>query len=134
MQILVASDVDNPLTGPNGAAAVYGPQKGASPAQVAQLDAALAHWADVVAEVTGADHVNDPGAGAAGGVGFAAVAVLGATLEPGIELLLELIGSAGAAGRRGPGDHRRRIARRAEPGRQGTGRGGRRRPRGRGAR
>ena len=91
VRILVASDVDNPLTGANGAAAVYGPQKGASPTQVGKLDAALAHWAEVVAAATGADHANDPGAGAAGGVGFAAVAVLGATLRPGIDVVLDLI-------------------------------------------
>jgi glycerate 2-kinase len=87
----VASDVDNPLTGPSGAAAVYGPQKGASPDDVAVLDAALAHWADVVAAATGHDHRDDPGAGAAGGVGFGAVAVLGATLRPGPGVVLDAL-------------------------------------------
>lgn len=91
-EIVVACDVDNPLTGPHGAAAVYGPQKGASPIQVEQLDRALGRWADVVAAATGADHRDQPGAGAAGGVGFAAIAVLGATLRPGIELMLDLVG------------------------------------------
>ena len=90
--IEVASDVDNPLTGPEGAAAVYGPQKGADPDQVRQLDAALAHWADVVAAATGHDHRADPGAGAAGGVGFATVAILGGELRPGAQLMLDQLG------------------------------------------
>ena len=90
--VTVASDVDNPLLGGRGAAAVYGPQKGASPDQVAELDAALAHWADVVEEVTGRVDRNHPGAGAAGGVGFGAVAVLGAGVRSGIDLLLDLVG------------------------------------------
>jgi glycerate 2-kinase len=94
--IEVACDVDNPLTGPEGAAAVYGPQKGADPDQVRVLDAALAHWADVVAAATGHDHRADPGAGAAGGVGFAAVAILGATLRPGAQLMLDQLGFADA--------------------------------------
>jgi glycerate kinase len=90
--VTVASDVDNPLLGERGAAAVYGPQKGASPDQVAELDAALAHWADVVEEVTGRVDRHHPGAGAAGGVGFGAVAVLGASVRSGIDLLLDLVG------------------------------------------
>jgi glycerate kinase len=91
-EVVVASDVDNPLLGPRGAAAVYGPQKGASPADVARLDAALARWAEVVHRATGVDAAGTPGAGAAGGVGFAALAVLGATLRPGIDLILDLVG------------------------------------------
>jgi len=87
----VACDVDNPLTGPSGAAAVYGPQKGATAEEVVVLDAALTRWADVVAAATGHDHRDEPGAGAAGGVGFAAVAVLGATLRPGVELVLDAL-------------------------------------------
>lgn len=89
-RVLVASDVDNPLLGPRGAAAVYGPQKGATTEQVVLLDAALSRWADLVAEVTGQDHRDDPGAGAAGGVGFGALALLGADLEPGVDLVLAL--------------------------------------------
>jgi glycerate kinase len=89
--VVIASDVDNPLLGPRGAAAVYGPQKGASPADVAELDAALARWAQVVRTATGADVADQPGAGAAGGVGFAALAVLRATLRPGIDLVLDLV-------------------------------------------
>ena len=92
--ITVACDVANPLVGPLGAAAVYGPQKGASPQQVAALDGALRGWAELVTAATGVDHSGDPGAGAAGGVGFAAVAVLGARLRPGIELVLDLVGFA----------------------------------------
>ncbi len=91
-EVVVASDVDNPLLGPRGAAAVYGPQKGASPADVAELDAALARWARAVHVATGVDATDRPGAGAAGGVGFAALAVLGATLRPGIDLVLDLVG------------------------------------------
>jgi glycerate kinase len=90
--IILAADVDNPLTGPDGAAKVYGPQKGASPAEVAALDAGLRRWAAVVAAAVGRDWSRTPGAGAAGGVGFAALAVLGATRRPGIELVLDLAG------------------------------------------
>lgn len=92
VELVVASDVDNPLTGPRGAAAVYAPQKGAGPDDVDLLDHALGRWADVVAASTGRDLRSEPGAGAAGGVGFAALAVLGATLRPGIDLMLDLLG------------------------------------------
>jgi glycerate kinase len=91
-EVVVACDVDNPLTGSRGAAAVYGPQKGAGPQDVEVLDSALTHWADLVAEATGADHRDDPGAGAAGGVGFGLIAVLGAVMRPGAELVFELTG------------------------------------------
>ncbi len=99
--VIVACDVDNPLLGPHGAAAVYGPQKGADPDDVALLDAALAHWADVLDAAThprrpGSSVRNTPGAGAAGGVGYAAMAALGAELKPGIELMLDLVGFADA--------------------------------------
>jgi glycerate kinase len=90
-EIVLASDVDNPLYGTHGAAYVYAPQKGASPDEVRVLDDALRRWADVVSAAVGADHANDAGAGAAGGVGFAALAVLGATRRPGIEVVLELV-------------------------------------------
>lgn len=88
VRVLLATDVDNPLTGPAGAAAVYGPQKGASPQDVTALDAALEHLASLIDPVS----ATRPGAGAAGGVGFAALAVLGATSRPGIEVVLELVG------------------------------------------
>lgn len=89
--VVVACDVTNPLLGSNGAAAVFGPQKGASPADVAALDAALGRWADVLSSVVGTDFRDVPGAGAAGGAGFGALAGLGARLEPGIELILSLL-------------------------------------------
>lgn len=90
-EFVLACDVDNPLLGPHGAAAVYGPQKGASPADVALLDDALAHWADRLDAAAGTAARNAAGAGAAGGVGYAALAVLGATMRPGIELVLDLV-------------------------------------------
>ena len=95
-ELVVACDVDNPLTGARGAAAVYGPQKGAGPGDVEVLDTALARWADMVAEATGVDRRTTPGAGAAGGVGFALLAVLGASIRPGAELVFELTGLADA--------------------------------------
>ena len=91
-ELVVACDVDNPLTGGRGAAAVYGPQKGAGPEDVELLDTALTRWADLVARATGRDQRNAPGAGAAGGVGFGLMAVLGATTRPGAELVFELTG------------------------------------------
>jgi glycerate kinase len=92
VQVSVACDVDNPLTGLSGAAAVYGPQKGATGDQVAFLDRALGRFADVVAAATAADRRDAPGAGAAGGIGFAMLALLDAELRRGIELVLELAG------------------------------------------
>jgi glycerate kinase len=92
VRFTVACDVDNPLTGPSGAAAVYGPQKGGSPQDVELLDAALGRFADVVAPTADGDRRDVAGAGAAGGVGFAALALLGADLRPGIDLVLELVG------------------------------------------
>jgi glycerate 2-kinase len=95
VEFWLASDVDNPLLGPSGAAAVYGPQKGASGEDVRLLEAGLARWA-TVAEAAGAGQpsptrmADQPGAGAAGGLGFAALRFLGARMRPGIELLLEL--------------------------------------------
>jgi glycerate 2-kinase len=87
----IASDVDNPLCGPNGASAIYGPQKGADPKKVRTLDGALAHYADVVEKHIGARLRDVPGAGAAGGVGFGFMALAGARLRPGAELVLEAI-------------------------------------------
>lgn len=92
IEVMVAADVDNPLCGPRGASAVFGPQKGASPEQVAQLDEALAHYADVMAATLGEDLRDFPGVGAAGGLGFAARAVLRAGFRPGVELVAELSG------------------------------------------
>ena len=92
IRVVLASDVDNPLLGPSGSAAVYGPQKGATADDVAALDRGLAHWAHLVSAATGTHAAGLPGAGAAGGVGFAAQAVLNATTRPGIEVVLELAG------------------------------------------
>lgn len=86
----VACDVDNPLLGPRGASAVFGPQKGASDDDVADLEAALARWADVVA-ASGEDHRDVSGAGAAGGTGFALLQ-LGAELRPGVGLVADVVG------------------------------------------
>jgi glycerate kinase len=92
VEVVIACDVDNPLTGPSGAAATYGAQKGADAAQIDELDTALGRWADIVTRETGRDLRDAPGAGAAGGVGFAARALLGAELRPGIDLVLDLAG------------------------------------------
>jgi glycerate kinase len=89
--LTIAVDVDNPLYGPLGAAHVYAPQKGADARQVSELDGALQVWADVVERATGKDYRTAAGAGAAGGVGFAAMAVLGARMRSGIEVILDLI-------------------------------------------
>ncbi|PAN01807.1 glycerate kinase [Streptomyces sp. Alain-F2R5] len=100
VELVLASDVDNPLTGPKGAPAVYGPQKGASPQDVETLDAALAHFAKVLegTETVGAraaGYAASPGAGAAGGIGFGAM-LLGARFRPGIEVMLDVLGFAPA--------------------------------------
>lgn len=96
IDVLIASDVDNPLLGPAGAAEVFGPQKGASTSDVETLEQGLGQWSRLVEEVSGRDLAGTPGAGAAGGTPFAALAFLGATIKPGIELILDLIGFADA--------------------------------------
>ena len=91
-RFILASDVDNPLLGPEGAAAIFGPQKGATPADVRALDGALANFVQVLADEIGPRALkaaDAPGAGAAGGVGYAAIAVLAATRRPGIDVVLE---------------------------------------------
>ena len=88
-EMVVASDVDNPLTGPKGASAVFGPQKGATPAMVSALDAGLHNLAEVIRCDLGIDVEQAPGAGAAGGMGAAAMAFLHAELRSGIEIVLE---------------------------------------------
>ncbi|MDR6976392.1 glycerate kinase [Streptomyces sp. 3330] len=101
VELVLASDVDNPLTGPKGAPAVYGPQKGASPDDVEALDAALAHYAKVLESALGskaAEYAAAPGAGAAGGIGYGALLV-GARFRPGIEVMLDVLGFATALGR-----------------------------------
>ncbi|MCN9242690.1 glycerate kinase [Streptomyces sp. RY43-2] len=98
VDLVLASDVNNPLTGPTGAPAVYGPQKGASPDDVRALDAALRHYATVLERAVGpraAEYAVSPGAGAAGGVGYGAL-LLGARFRPGIEVMLDVLGFAPA--------------------------------------
>jgi glycerate kinase len=91
--LVVACDVSNPLLGPNGAAAVFGPQKGATPDQVAFLDARNAAWADALEAEMSRRERDTPGAGAAGGVGFALLAsqdrFRSFALRPGVELVME---------------------------------------------
>jgi glycerate kinase len=93
VRVVLASDVDNPLLGPDGAAAVYGPQKGASADDVAALEAGLARWRDALGAALGTEAwtaADQPGAGAAGGVGYACLAALGAQRRRGIDVVLEL--------------------------------------------
>ncbi|WSM31811.1 glycerate kinase [Streptomyces sp. NBC_01689] len=101
VDLVLASDVDNPLTGPKGAPAVYGPQKGASPDDVAVLDAALGHFTTVLEKAIGARAAEcavAPGAGAAGGIGYGAL-VVGARFRPGIDVMLDVLGFARALDR-----------------------------------
>lgn len=93
-EILAACDVDNPLCGPLGASHVYGPQKGAGPAMVERLDAALRHFGEVIEAQFGIPVLDLPGAGAAGGLGAGLVAFAGAQLRPGVELVAEACGLA----------------------------------------
>ena len=88
----VMCDIDNPLCGARGAAAVFGPQKGADAAMIARLDAGLRHLADVLERDLGVSVADVPGAGAAGGFGAGAAAFFGAQLRPGIEVVLDMIG------------------------------------------
>jgi glycerate kinase len=99
LRLVLATDVDNPLLGPAGAAAVYGPQKGAGPADVALLETGLTRWATLLGEALGgslgpaaAAAARQPGAGAAGGVGFACLAALRAVRRPGVDVVLDLAG------------------------------------------
>lgn len=91
-RITVACDVTNPLTGPQGASAIFGPQKGANPAMVRFLDENLKHYAEVIARQTGKDVEFAPGAGAAGGLGAALLAFLNAELRSGIDIVTEAVG------------------------------------------
>ena len=90
-RIQLACDVDNPLLGPTGAAAVYGPQKGAGPQELLCLEHAMRQWSHVVRSAIGRDLSGVAGSGAAGGTGFGALAVLGADIRPGIATMLDLI-------------------------------------------
>ena len=90
--IQVACDVNNPLCGENGSTYVYGPQKGVTEDMKKTLDETMAHFARVTSETLENDYLNTPGAGAAGGLGYAFLAYTGAALTPGIELILDAVG------------------------------------------
>ncbi len=92
IEVVGVTDVNNPLSGPSGASAVFGPQKGASPDDVVLLDRALAHTAVIAARDLGVDLSHEPGAGAAGGLGFGLVAFCGARLRPGVEVVMDAVG------------------------------------------
>ena len=96
VDITIAVDVGAPLLGPTGAAAVFAPQKGATPADVLALDANLASWHDVLSRTTGRAVADVPGAGAAGGTGAALLSVLNARVRPGAEVMAEATGLARA--------------------------------------
>ncbi|EHM44536.1 glycerate kinase [Yokenella regensburgei] len=90
--LTVACDVNNPLCGPQGASAVFGPQKGATTEMVARLDIALANWGTIIHRTTGRTVLNAPGAGAAGGMGAALMGLLNATLCAGVEIVIDRLG------------------------------------------
>lgn len=90
-EIVIACDVNNPLCGPRGAAAVYGPQKGATAAMAESLDRSLARYGAALAEITGENVADLPGAGAAGGLGAGLLAFTGGRLQPGIEVVMEAV-------------------------------------------
>lgn len=91
VEVIVACDVTNPLTGPNGATAVYGPQKGATPEMIPELDMALDNLARVIERDLGIKVASLPGAGAAGGMGAGLVAFMSGHLKPGVEIVLEIV-------------------------------------------
>ena len=91
-EFLVACDVNNPLTGPTGASAIYGPQKGATPEMIRELDAALSHFADVVVRDIGVEVSDVAGAGAAGGLGGGLIAFVGGQLRAGVDIVLDTVG------------------------------------------
>ncbi len=95
VQMITMCDIDNPLCGPSGAAHVFGPQKGADPDMVKELDAGLARMATVIKEKLGKDIIDLPGAGAAGGMGAGMVAFMGSRLQMGIETVLDTVGFDG---------------------------------------
>jgi glycerate kinase len=90
-KVLVASDVNNPLCGPKGASRIYGPQKGATPELIEQLDKSLSHFAEIIKRDLNKDIKDIPGAGAAGGLGAGLIAFLDAELKPGIEIIIEIV-------------------------------------------
>jgi len=90
-KVLVASDVTNPLCGPKGASKIYGPQKGATPEIIEELDKSLAHFAEIIKRDLHKDIKDIPGAGAAGGLGASLMAFLNAELKPGIDIVIEVV-------------------------------------------
>ncbi|MGI9274304.1 MAG: glycerate kinase [Endozoicomonas sp.] len=94
VEFVAACDVDNPLTGKNGASAVFGPQKGANADMVQQLDECLGHYARIIRQDQGAEVDQVPGAGAAGGMGAALLAFLNASLKPGIDIVMDAVSLA----------------------------------------
>ncbi|HZR78890.1 MAG TPA: glycerate kinase, partial [Chthoniobacterales bacterium] len=94
-KVIAAVDVKNPLLGENGATRVFGPQKGAKPEQLDHLEKGLTRLADVVATQFGIDHRNDPGAGAAGGLGFGLMTFCGAEVRPGFDVVAKSVGLEG---------------------------------------
>ena len=116
-ELVLAADVTNPLLGDQGAAAIFGPQKGASPADVVVLDDNLSTLVEALAAAAGDPArvaAGQPGAGAAGGVGYAAL-FLGATRRPGIDVVMDLVDLDRGARRGRRGDHRRGQPGRPEP-------------------
>ena len=112
VRFTIATDVTNPLCGPEGAAHVFAPQKGATPEMVQQLDAIAQHFADLSAKHFGFDRQNEPGAGAAGGLGYAFLQYMNAGCRSGIELLLEAVGFESLLQESGAcGPHRRSYRR-----------------------
>jgi glycerate kinase len=94
VDVVGLTDVDNPLCGPKGASVTFGPQKGASADDVWELDHALGHLAAIVARDLGVDLQHEPGAGAAGGLGFGLLAFCGATLRPAVDVVMDTLGFA----------------------------------------
>ena len=129
----IASDVDNPLLGPEGAAAVYGAAEGRRAGGRRRARGRLTRWADLVAATPGRTIATHPGAGAAGGAGSPPWRCSGAELRSGVGTVLDLVGFDDAAVGGGPGGHRRGLGRRAEPARQGAVRGPRTGPGDRGS-
>jgi glycerate kinase len=91
-KIVAAADVRNPLLGENGATRVFGPQKGATPDKIDMLERALTKLADVIGQEFGFDYRDEPGAGAAGGLGFGLMSFCGATIRPGFDVVAEAVG------------------------------------------
>lgn len=89
-EVVIASDVTNPLTGPNGASVIFGPQKGATPEMVEELDKNLAHYAEIIKKDLAIDIAKQAGAGAAGGLGAGLLVFAGASMHSGVDLVIEL--------------------------------------------